>query len=174
MTRKPILSLLAAALLAACASYDGRGLAVGVADEAGIVRTMGQPAMRWTLPDGATQFAYPRGPAGVHTYMVRIDANGKLANIENALTPKTFARVEAGMSGDDVLRLLGPSEPSWTAYFRARDELVWEWRYCNDWHKLARFDVLFDATAKRVRSTLERDEEQTDECGKYDTCWCSR
>ncbi len=42
-------------------------------------------------------------------------------------------------------------EPS---YFKARDELVWEWRYCDHWNEPARFNVLFDATSMRVRSTL--------------------
>lgn len=59
--------------------------------------------------------------------------------------------------------------PAWTVYFKARDELVWEWRYCDAWNRLARFDVLFDATKEVVRSTLSIREE----CGR-DSCWCQR
>jgi hypothetical protein len=65
-----------------------------------------------------------------------------------------FARIQAGMTTDDVLRTLGPPFRHWTVYFKARDELVWEWRYCDDWNEPARFNVLFDATSMRVRSTL--------------------
>ena len=50
------------------------------------------------------------------------------------------------MSGDEVMQILGPSRPDWTDYFERRDELVWGWRYCDDWNQLARFFVMFDAT----------------------------
>jgi hypothetical protein len=55
-----------------------------------------------------------------------------------------------------VLRLLGPSQPQWTEYFKARDELVWEWRFCDSWNQVALFDVLFDATTGIVRTTYQR------------------
>ena len=45
-----------------------------------------------------------------------------------------------------MLCILGPSEPSWTACFKTRDEVVWEWRYCDEWNEAARFDVLFDGS----------------------------
>ena len=34
---------------------------------------MGAPAMRWREADGGERLAYPRGPAGFHTYMVETD-----------------------------------------------------------------------------------------------------
>ncbi|HEX5803404.1 MAG TPA: hypothetical protein VFY24_10290 [Azospira sp.] len=149
------LSLLAA-FLAACssyASYAGYGLRPGVATEAEVRARMGEPAMRWTLPDGGGQLAYPRGPAGFHTWMAFIDAGGKLERLVNVLDQPYFARIQPGMSQAEVLQLLGPPQPQWTAYFAARDELVWEWRYCDSWGEAARFDVLFDATKKTVRTT---------------------
>ncbi|MBW7902295.1 MAG: hypothetical protein H3C26_12490 [Rhodocyclaceae bacterium] len=149
--------------LSACAGYSGRGLVPGVAGEAEVLATMGAPAMRWARPGGGAQLAYPRGPAGVHTYMVFVDAAGRLERIVNVLDAVHFARVQAGMTQDEVLRLLGPPQPQWTAYFPARDELVWEWRYCDSWGEAARFDVLFDGTAKTVRSTLSWTEGQKSE-----------
>ncbi len=147
-------------LLAACAGYAGRGLMPGVAGEAEVRAVMGAPAMRWTLPDGGAQLAYPRGPAGFHTYMAFFDAAGRLERIVNVLDSAHFARVRPGMTQDEVLRLLGPSQPQWTAWFPARDELVWEWRYCDSWNEAARFDVLFDGATKTVRSTLTWTESQ--------------
>ena len=110
--------------------------------------------MQWTLPGGGRQLAYPRGPAGYETFMVHLDAAGRLERIENVLDMTHFARIQPDMTQAEVLQLLGPSQPQWTAYFKARDELVWEWRYCDSWREAARFDVLFDATKKTVRSTM--------------------
>ncbi|EXI79514.1 MAG: hypothetical protein AW10_02368 [Candidatus Accumulibacter appositus] len=149
--------LLAALLLTACAGYSGRGLQAGVATLPEVIATMGMPALSWQDPDGSEQLAYPRGPAGTQTFMVFIAPDGRLQRIEGVLDMVHFARVEAGKSDrESVLRLLGPSVPQWTDYFKARDELVWEWRFCDSWNQLARFDVLFDATTGIVRSTYQR------------------
>ena len=148
-----------AVLAAGCASYSGRGLVPGEAGIAEVMRVMGEPRMQWLDPDGTQLLAYPRGPMGAHAYMVQIGADGKLRRIEDVMKPQAMARIQAGMSKDQVLRALGPPEPAWTAYFQARNELVWEWRYCDDWNNLARFDVLFDASREVVRSTMSRRED---------------
>ncbi|HNJ76600.1 MAG TPA: hypothetical protein PLE72_07520 [Azospira sp.] len=152
MLRALLLSL--SLLLAGCAGYGGADLVAGVAREADVRLAMGVPAMQWTLPGGGRQLAYPRGPAGYETFMVHLDAAGRLERIENVLDMTHFARIQPDMTQEEVLQLLGPSQPQWTAYFKARDELVWEWRYCDSWREAARFDVLFDATKKTVRSTM--------------------
>ena len=68
------------------------------------------------------------------------------------------------MEKDRVLCILGPSEPSWTACFKARDEVVWEWRYCDEWNEAARFDVLFDGSKGTVRSSMSQTEMQMGLC----------
>jgi len=156
---KKRLLLILPLLLSACASYDGRGLVAGQSSLEDVVLLMGAPAMQWTDVSGLRQLAYPRGPMGVHTFMLFIGPDGKLLRIENVMQPATFARVKAGMSSEEVLRLLGPSVPAWTAYFDRRDELVWGWRFCDDWSQLSRFFVLFDGATKTVRSTLVQTED---------------
>lgn len=158
---KNIVALLCAMLIAGCAAYDGRGLMLGVSHHADIIQLMGEPAMRFAEPDGSQLLAYPRGPAGFQTYMLRIDAQGILTHRENVLDQKHFARLQPGMTQDDVLRLIGPPWPDWTIYFAARDELVWEWRWCDDFNEPARFNVLFDASSGRLRSTLNLTERQS-------------
>lgn len=173
---KRVAGFLALAMLAACAGYSGSGLKPGGASLEDVIAVMGTPAMQWADPDGSRQLAYPRGPMGVHTYMVLIGRDGKVSSIENVLASASFARVGKGMSAAEVLRLLGPSEPAWSVYFKARDEVVWEWRYCDDWNQLARFDVLFDAGKMIVRSTMTLREEQIGHCGGSKDgggCWCS-
>ncbi len=143
-----------AMLVAACASYSGRGLVPGVAGIDEVIRVMGEPPMRWREADGTSLLAYPRGPMGTSTYMVLIGTDGKLQRIEDVMKHQAFVRIQAGMSKDQVLHVLGPPVPAWSEYFKARDELVWEWRYCDDWNSLARFDVLFDGSKEVVRSTM--------------------
>lgn len=146
------LMLLAALLLSGCASYGGSGLVVGQSVEGDVMQRMGEPAMQWTNEDGSRLLAYPRGSGG-HTFMVQIGRDGKLGHIENVLSSAGFSRIRAGMNMDQVLRTLGPPNPAWTVYFKARDELVWEWRYCDDWNEPARFNVLFENSTGLVRST---------------------
>ena len=172
---KPLLTSLAALALGACAQFGGPPLEPGVSILADLQRSLGTPAMRWRETDGGEQLAYPRGPMGVQTWMARTDAAGRLVSIDNVLQPRYFARIQAGMSQDEVLRVLGPSYPGWTIYFKARDELVWEWRYCDDWAEPARFSVLFDATSGKVRTTISLTERQSLPFGRGDRReWCGR
>lgn len=172
---KPLLTSLAALALGACAQFGGPPLEPGVSTLADLQRSLGTPAMRWRETDGGEQLAYPRGPMGAHTWMARTDAGGRLVSIDNVMQPRYFARIQAGMSQDEVLRVLGPSYPGWTIYFKARDELVWEWRYCDDWAEPARFSVLFDATSGKVRTTISLTERMSLPFGRGDRReWCGR
>lgn len=144
-------------LLAACAGYSGSNLKLGSSTLPEVMASMGEPSLRWKDSDGGEQLAYPRGPAGTQTFMVFMGADGRLERIEGVLDMAHFSRIEPGKSDKAaVLRLLGPSQPQWTEYFKARDELVWEWRFCDSWNQVARFDVLFDATTGIVRTTYQR------------------
>ena len=143
-------------LVSACAGYSGSNLKPGVSLLPEVIASMGEPAMRWNDPDGRVQLAYPRGPAGTQTFMVFMGADGGLERIEGVLDEKHFAQIEIGKSDQaTVLRLLGPLTLMPT-YFKARDELVWEWRFCDSWNQAAFFDVLFDGTTGIVRTTLQR------------------
>ncbi|MGE5387022.1 MAG: hypothetical protein ACM3SV_14160 [Betaproteobacteria bacterium] len=148
-----LIVIMAVLLLSACASYSGAGLMPGKAGLDDVLRTMGQPAMRWNNGDGSIQLSYPRGPSAPESYMVNIAPDGKLQSVRNVLEPGTLALIKPGMKKDDVLRLLGPSEPSWTMYFPARDELAWDWRYQEN-SEPAHFIVLLDNTTGVVRSTM--------------------
>ena len=167
-------AIILSVVLSACAAYGSGGLRPGEARLEDVLRVMGEPAMRWQDADGSLQLAYPRGPEGVHTFMAYIGPDGRLLKVENVLDDAGFARIRPGMTQEEVLRTLGPSWPGWTAYFKARDELVWEWRFCDTWNELARFEVLFDGSKKTVRSTQRLSEAQMGQCGADGSCWCSR
>lgn len=145
-------------VLSGCASYGGSGLTPGSSTLHEVLALMGRPAMQWTGTDGNVQLSYPRGPFGLRSYMVFIDARGRLDRVENVMDPGSLAKVVAGMDEDQVLRTLGPPVPEWSASFPARRELAWEWRYCNARSMIARFHVLLDSDTGRVRSTMSFDE----------------
>ncbi len=149
-----VLLLSAALIFTACAPYGGGGLKPGEAGLEEVLATMGQPAMRWQDADGSQLLAYPRGPAGFDTFMVRLGLDGKLKHIESVLDVQHLASIRAGMSKDDVLRILGPPDANLTAYFKDRDELVWDWRYLGVGNEPWRMIVMFDATSGKVRSTM--------------------
>jgi hypothetical protein len=146
-------------LLAGCASYDGRGLRPGESRSEDVIALMGAPALRWQDADGTQQFAYPRGPAGFHTFMVSLAPDGRLRSVENVLDQAHLARVRPGMSKEQVLRTLGPPDERLSAYFPARDELAWDWRFIEGFQSPMRMIVLFDATAGTVRSTMIQPEQ---------------
>jgi hypothetical protein len=164
---------LAIALMAGCAGYDGVGRIPVDTRLVDVERSMGIPSVRWRAPDGGETLVYPFGAMGFHTYVVRGDAQGRFVSRENVLTAKHFARIQSGMTQEEVVHTIGPPVPEWTVYFKARDELVWEWRYCDDWNEPARFNVLFDGTSKRVRSTLTSTERSRNVLGGGDRRgWC--
>jgi hypothetical protein len=153
-------------LLGGCTALGG--LTPGRSDLADVERTMGAPALSWRDGQGQTYLAYPRGPMGYQTWMVLLDPVGKLERIENALDEHHFALIKPGMTQEQVLHAIGPSYAPWTVYYPARDELAWEWRYCDAWQEASRFDVLFDGTRQTVRSTLSLPEL----CGRAGNCAC--
>jgi hypothetical protein len=140
-------------LVSACAGYSGSNLKPGVSTLPEVIASMGQPAMVWKNPDGSEQLAFPRGPAGTQTFMAYVAPDGKLQRIEAVLDMTHFASVQAGMSKDEVLRILGPSGSRWTQFYPRSNDLAWSWLFCNSWNLQEFFDVMFDASTNIVRST---------------------
>jgi hypothetical protein len=155
------------ALLCGCATNDGRSLQAGRSTLQDVLAAMGKPAAQWTNPDGSQQLSFPHGPAGYHSYMVFLDPQGRVEGVRDVMTEDSFSQIRRGMTEEQVLRTIGPPVPAWTNYFAARKELVLEWRYCNGYGELARFDVLLDGDRHDVRSTMS----QPENCGP-DSCHC--
>ena len=140
-------------LVTGCASYSGWGLRPGASKVDEIRRTMGEPAKICPLAGGGQNLIYPRGPAGLHTFNVHVDKDGVLGSIENVLEERGFALVRKGTSTrDDVLCIFGP--PYLETYFKARSELVWDYRFRDAWGYPSRFHVLFN-DAGTVTATMQ-------------------
>ena len=145
-------ALLGLTLLAAgCANFS----ALSPGDSALTVGArVGPPGTVWTNADGSEVWEYPMGPSGVQTFMIDIGPDRAVRAVRQVLKEEYFSKVVAGMSRDDVRRLLGRPKEVW--YFPSRDEEVWVWRYLEINYKF--FNVLFDRTGGTVRTTLRLDE----------------
>ncbi len=162
----PIL-LLTATLLGGCAAMAPPAFILGSSTQGEVIAQRGAPAMHWEEPQGVTRMVWPTGPYGTSTLIARFDAQQRLLSYEEVLNEEHFAAIQPGMSQDEVLRLIGPSYAPWTNYYAARDELALEWRYCANGSIASRFNVLFDATTRRVRSVFSQPESffQPPPCG---------
>jgi len=147
---------LAGALLAAgCAGFNASTLQPGVSTLPQIEAALGKPAMVWKNPDGSEQLAFPRGPAGTQTFMAYIGPDGTLQRIDGVLNMTHFARIQAGMTKDEVQRVIGPPFAPWTQLFERSNTLAWSWLFCDSYSLQTFFDVLFDATTGLVRTTQQ-------------------
>jgi len=96
-------------LLAACASYQGRGLVAGQSTAADVQASMGKPAEQRPGPNGETVYYYPQLPWGHATYVARVGADGKLVAVEQRLTEDNIKKVVRGKTTmKEVRDLLGP------------------------------------------------------------------
>jgi hypothetical protein len=115
--------------LAACAGYSPDASVQAGATEAQVVQTMGQPTGRYTMPNGTQRLEFARGPYGVHTWMIDLDAQGRVAQVDQVLDARHFALVLPGQSRDEVLRTIGrPGE----RMGMMRNGQIWSWRYPNN------------------------------------------
>ena len=106
---KTILALCFAAILAGCASFDGRGLVPGQSTAAEVEARMGRAADKRPGAGGETVYYYPQLPWGYASYAARIGADGRLVALEQRLTAENIERVKVGATrGEEVLDLLGP------------------------------------------------------------------
>jgi hypothetical protein len=118
-----VLPLLA---LAGCAAYAPTHLQAGATvDEA--VRELGPPTGRYALPDGTARLEFARGPFGKHTFMVDLDAQGRVTGWRQVLTEADFNRIRNGETADAVLREIG--HPSQRAPGGWQGGQVWSYRY---------------------------------------------
>jgi hypothetical protein len=124
--RRVLLATLLAAALAACAGYGPGDVRPGQSAEE-VARSMGAPTSRYTMPDGHTRLEYARGPAGRETFMIDLDAQGRVQQWAQVLDEPHFLRVVPGMSSDELLRLLG--RPGERRPGGLRGGETWSWRY---------------------------------------------
>lgn len=125
MTLRRFLPLAAALLLGGCAVVPPQpGMA-----RAEVLRAWGQPTAHHALPDGSDRLEYATGPYGRTTWMVDLDASGRVRQARQVLNEAEFETVMAarGLRRAGVLRRLGaPGERRPLGWLGGE---VWSWRY---------------------------------------------
>lgn len=138
-----IVACLAASLaLAGCAVPQPARVQAGQ-DEPELLAAMGAPTGRYPLADGAQRLEFAQGPFGLRTWMVDLDARGKVLQIRQVMDSYYFNQVQDGMSRDALLRLLGrpaARQGEW------QNRETWSWRYAN--HDCLWLRVTLDAGGK--------------------------
>jgi hypothetical protein len=134
------------AFLTACSGYAPQADTTGAtADQ--IVAQMGPPETRRQIEGGGTRLEFPRGPFGVHTWFVYLDASGRAVRSEQVLNEQNFLKINPGISRDDVRYALGrPGEVY--VLGRSRGE-VWNYRYENPFCRWFQVEISQD---RQVRS----------------------
>ena len=148
MTRRRSAVLLAV-LLASCAlgPYSPGGVPPGAPRDE-VLRIMGPPTAIYTMPDGHQRLEYNRMPAGRQTFMIDLDACGRMARWENVLDEAHFDAIRPGMTTADVLRLIGP--PTFTSpYHRPEPGITWNYRF-QTIQRCILFEISFDAATGKV------------------------
>ena len=114
-------------ILTGCGSYGPPADLSGVTRDQ-LVARMGQPATQRQIDGGTTtRLEYSRGPYGLQTWFVDLDAAGHVIRSEQVLTEKNFNQINPAMDLDEVLQRLGrPGVVQ--ALGRSRGH-VWSYRY---------------------------------------------
>jgi hypothetical protein len=137
-------------LLAACDPQRISELEEGVATEADVRQRFGQPEQIWDGPGGARILEYNRQPAGQKNYMITVSPDGRMTALRQVLNPGNFARVQPGMTMEDVRKLLG--KPARTTNYALKNESAWDWRYLEPPNTAMVFTVWFNPDYRVLRS----------------------
>jgi len=119
-----LLLLMLAASLAGCANFTA--VSSGMPAQQ-VQAKLGAPETVRKNADGSEVWEYPGGPLGRQTYMVTLGSDHAVREVHQVLNDEYFSRVRAGMSRDEVRRLLG--RPRDIGFSDLNDEEIWSWRY---------------------------------------------
>jgi len=112
-----------AALLSGCATDVYRAVAPGMAS-AEVGSLVGKPTVIGQLPDGSAYWDYSRQP--YYTDRVTFGPDDRVREVRNLLTADNFEHLQAGMTLEQVVAVVGP------ACIRnqyANRTTVWTYRY---------------------------------------------
>lgn len=149
----PLFVALFVALLAGCAT-DPRFIASGMSS-AEVGSRFGKPVATGRLPSGEEYWDYTTQPFGYRNERVVFSPEGRVREVHNLLTEENIKGLHAGMSGNEVAVLVGPSAPSERRSY-AGGTKSWSYRY-DDLGVKKLLHVIFDAGDRLVYHYTEWD-----------------
>lgn len=145
------------ALLGGCDWIATKDLRPGESTIDDIRRLMGPPETVRERANGSMRYEYPRGPQGMQTWMVEIDANGRFVSMSDALAAPNLQRVQPGMSRDQVRELLG--RPGDIGRDNRSGQAVLTWKVPDDRGGAEMFHVQFGPDDQVVKIERSADPE---------------
>ncbi len=115
--------------VAACASYRPQDIRAGMT-ETEVTQLIGKPTGRYNLYPGITRVEYATGPWGRVTWMVDLDAQGKVTAWAQVLNETAFRYVQTNYQELDRQTLLYTlGRPAEVRSGGWQGGQVWSWRY---------------------------------------------
>jgi SmpA / OmlA family len=143
-------SLAACFVLGACDKVAESEMRVGEATQEEVISRMGQPTQVWPESDGGKTLEMSRQPEGTQTYHIKISPDGKYLGMRNVLVDSMFEQIKAGMSKEEVRRLIGP--PALRQEFKLKNETAQSYRYAPSASRTEMFDVYYNPEGKVIRT----------------------
>lgn len=140
-------------LLSAC-DYRVNELTPGKSTGFQVRDVLGTPTGEWKEADGTMQWEFARGPQGVVTYMAVIGTDNVLKEFRQVLTQSNFAKIQPGMSKDEVRKIIG--RPAESMPFPLKKEEVQSWRYEEGPNDQYFFNVHYGLDQGKVTSTSKQ------------------
>ncbi len=148
--RPLLLGLVAAVTLAACDRVATGELQPGFSTVTDLRTKMGEPRVIYR-EQGREIWVYPLGPEGTKTYFMTVTPDGKLQAIDQVLTEANFARIQPGMSRDEVEAIIGPHGRE-QRFAMSPNEVTFKYRFLRGNEPLF-FDVTYTLPDGRVKAT---------------------
>lgn len=98
--------------------------------EAEVLQRMGSPSARYPMAGGASRLEFASGPWGRETWMVDLDAGGRVTGAAQVLQESSLYAFQArapGVTRDELLRTLGTPGERKSGGWQGGE--VWSWRY---------------------------------------------
>lgn len=140
--------------LVGCDEQRIRELEEDVSTEADVRDRFGVPENTWPEADGSRTLEYNRQPAGHQNYMITIGPDGTMTALRQVVAPHTFDRVQAGMTEQEVRRMLG--KPAKRVTYALKRETDWDWRYIDPPSTEMLFTVTFDQGGRVLRTARQQ------------------
>lgn len=121
-----VLAACITAVLAGCAGHPPSQVAAGQT-EAEVLARLGPPAARHVGAGGLPRLEYTRAPAGRHTWMVDLDAQGRVTAVTQVLQEPVFNRISPGTPRTQLLAELGTPAARLPGGWQGGQ--IWSWRY---------------------------------------------
>jgi hypothetical protein len=148
--------LLTVVLLSGCAAIRVSSILPG-ASMAEVQSSLGKPADILATPTDDVVWQYPSGPFGQQTYVVTFGKDGRARSVSQALTWENFARIQKGMSREQIRLMFG--RPFTSVTYQPLDEEVWSYRYLIPVNDNRIFNVHFDPKTGLVKTTSDQRDE---------------